>query len=271
MKPRALVLRTAGTNCDAETSHAFELAGATGELVHLNRILERPGALREYQILAIPGGFSYGDDIAAGKILANQFVHHLADAVSEFVAAGKPVIGICNGFQVLVKTDLLPGPLISGRGGQMCTLTNNDCGRYLDRWVTLVSRSRKCIWTAGLEPIELPIGHGEGKLVPADEQVRTALWEHDQVALVYAKPDGSPARCEFPFNPNGSVDDIAGICDETGLVLGLMPHPDRHLSPLQHPAWTSRFQHHQLGQPGPGVRIFANAVNHVLNAVGAGT
>src|SRR5437660_6944849 len=144
MKPKTLILRTAGTNCDEETAYAFELAGATARRVHLNRVLENPAILRDYQLLAIPGGFSYGDDIAAGRIFANQIVHHLRDALREFVDAGKPVIGICNGFQVLIKTDLLPGPLAGvgggGRSGQTCTLSNNDGGRFVDRWILLQRR-----------------------------------------------------------------------------------------------------------------------------------
>jgi phosphoribosylformylglycinamidine synthase len=267
MKPQALILRAAGTNCDVETARGFELAGAEARLVHVNRLLERPQVLKEFQILAIPGGFSYGDDIAAGKILASQLVHHLSEPLQEFVSSGKPIIGICNGFQVLVKTKLLPGELIPGRSGQLCTLTTNDCGRYLDRWVTLAGRSRKCIWTAGIEQLALPVGHGEGKFVPRDSEVLRALWERDQVALAYTRPDGEPARGEYPHNPNGSVDDIAGICDHTGLVLGLMPHPDRHLSALQHPAWTAR--QGSTGDPagyGPGVQVFAGAVEFALSA-----
>src|SRR5277367_7138535 len=149
MKPRTLILRSAGTNCDAETAHAFERAGATTESIHINRLLESPGRMHDFQILAFPGGFSYGDDIAAGKILANQITHHLSEDLHKFVAAGKPVAGICNGFQVLVKTDLLPGPL-GGRSGQTCTLTNNDSGRFIDRWIKLEPRGKKCIWTAGI-------------------------------------------------------------------------------------------------------------------------
>jgi phosphoribosylformylglycinamidine synthase len=266
MKPQALILRTAGTNCDAETAHAFELVGGRSTFLHINRLLEDPRQLQEYQLLAIPGGFSYGDDISAGRIFANQITHHLRDALHEFVSAGKPVIGICNGFQVLIKTDLLPGA-IGGREGQTCTLTNNDCGRFIDRWVHLAGRSKKCVWTAGIQSIELPIAHGEGKFVPANESVRKALWDNDQVALIYARPDGSPAKGQFPDNPNGSVDDIAGVCDSTGLVFGLMPHPERHLSPFQHPAWTRRSDSAGEGQ---GLRIFRNAVKHVTQAVGAG-
>lgn len=268
MKPRTLVLRAAGSNCDGETAYAFELAGALSEQVHINRLLAEPGLLDGYQILAIPGGFSYGDDISAGRILANQIVHHLGDAVRGFIESGRPVIGICNGFQVLVKTDLLPGA-VSGRTGQTATLAHNDCGRFVDRWVRLGAVKSKCIWTDGLQPplVELPIAHGEGKFIPGDDSVRRALWENGQVALVYAREDGSPAAARFPDNPNGSVDDIAGICDASGLVFGLMPHPERYVDPLQHPAWTS---HRPARKAGHGLQVFVNAVKHVEQAVGAG-
>jgi phosphoribosylformylglycinamidine synthase subunit PurQ / glutaminase len=254
MKPRTLILRTAGTNCDGETAYAFERAGAIAERLHVNRLLEDRRLLEGYQILAIPGGFSYGDDIAAGRIFANQIRHHLADAMRQFIDAGKPIIGICNGFQVLVKTELLPGPLV-GRSGQTCTLAHNACGRFIDRWVRLEPRGDKCIWTAGLpETIELPIAHGEGKFVPADDAIRKALWDNDQVALVYAAGD----------NPNGSIDAIAGVCDSTGLVFGLMPHPERHIDPIQHPAWTRTLaETGALPEEGQGLPFFRNAVLHV--------
>jgi phosphoribosylformylglycinamidine synthase len=255
MKPTTLILRAAGTNCDVEAAHAFELAGSAVRSVHINRILESPRILGECQILALPGGFSYGDDIAAGKILANQLVHHLGDALREFIGAGKPVIGICNGFQVLVKTDLLPGPL-AGATGQTATLTHNDSGRFLDRWVHLLPAPSKCIWTQGLGPIDLPIAHGEGKFVPASNAVREALHQQQQIALVYGDE-----------NPNGSIDAIAGVCDSTGLVFGLMPHPERYVDPTQHYAWTSQ---NPLPLEGQGLQIFRNAVNHVAQAVGAG-
>src|SRR5258708_4540696 len=187
MKPKTLILRTAGTNCDGETAYAFELAGAEVERVHINKLIEQPALLRQYQLLAFPGGFHYGDDIAAGRILANQIAHHLHDELHAFVEAGKPVIGICNGFQVLVKTDLLPGPM-AGRTGQTATLSNNDSGRFIDRWVHLSARSQKCIWTAGLDRLDLPIAHGEGKFIPATDSVLRALWDEDRVALGYVKP-----------------------------------------------------------------------------------
>jgi phosphoribosylformylglycinamidine synthase len=268
MKPQALILRTAGTNCDEETAYAFELAGASAERVHLNRVLAEPAVMEQYQLLAIPGGFSYGDDIAAGRIFANQIVHHLGDALRGFVDAGKPVIGICNGFQVLIKTDLLPGALVGERSGQTCTLTNNDSGRFVDQWIWLKPRGGKCIWTEGIdEPFELPVAHGEGKFVAADESVRRALWDDGRVALTYDKGT----------NPNGSMDDIAGVTDQSGFVFGLMPHPERFVSSLQHPAWTRRAAESIAardrdggGLEGPGLRLFSNAVRRVEAGVGGG-
>jgi phosphoribosylformylglycinamidine synthase len=268
MKPKTLILRAAGTNCDGETAHAFRLAGADAEFVHVNRLLERPETLDEFQILAVPGGFSYGDDIAAGRILANQLTHHLKEPLHRFVESGKPVLGVCNGFQVLIKTDLLPGS-IGRRGGQTCTLTHNDCHRFVDRWVHLAPRPSKCVWTAGVPSVfELPVAHGEGKFVTADRAVRDALWDNGQIAMVYTHRDGAPAGGAFPDNPNGSVDDIAGVCDRTGLVFGLMPHPERYVDATQHPAWTRQ---RPLPARGQGLVIFSNAVAHVRDAVGAGT
>jgi phosphoribosylformylglycinamidine synthase subunit PurQ / glutaminase len=264
-KPRVLILRTAGTNCDLETAHAFELAGASTERVHINRLLSDKSLLDGYQILAFPGGFSYGDDIAAGRILAAQVSHYLEEAVHRFIDAGKPIIGICNGFQVLVKTSLLPGPL-AGETGQTCTLAHNDNGRFTAKWVRLAPVKSRCVWTEGLDPLELPIAHGEGRFVPKNDQVRRALWDNEQVALVYANPDDSPATGEH--NPNGSIDAIAGVCDATGLVFGLMPHPERFVDVTQHPAWSRMTA--RSSPVGAGLHIFKNAVAQVHRGVGAG-
>ncbi len=260
MAPKVLVLRTAGTNCDQEAAYAFGLAGAQSEFLHINRLLENRRVMDQYQILVLPGGFSYGDDIAAGRIFANQIRHHLAEAFARFIEAGKPIIGICNGFQVLVKTDLLPGAL-AGQQGQTSTLAHNDSGRFLDRWVHLSARPSRCIWTAGVSELELPIAHGEGRFVPRDEKVRAALAANGQVALVYRAVAGEGG------NPNGSVDAIAGVCDASGLVFGLMPHPERFVDPTQHPAWTCK---RPLPLEGEGLQIFRNAVGHVASGVGAG-
>ncbi|NIA06618.1 MAG: phosphoribosylformylglycinamidine synthase I [Actinobacteria bacterium] len=255
-----LVLRTAGTNCDRETIYAFASAGGKVQALHINRVLGNPKLLQDFQILALPGGFSYGDDIAAGKILANQLLHHLADQLHEFVEAGKLIIGICNGFQVLVKTGLLPGNLGQdlpvGGNGQIVTLTNNDSDKFEDRWVHLAACSKKCVFLQEPQRIYLPIAHGEGKFVVSDPAVLEALQKSDQVAFRYINPDGSEPS--YPDNPNGSIDHIAGITDPTGRILGLMPHPERHTHRTHHPRWTRLPAERQPD----GLAIFANAVGY---------
>ena len=235
--PKALVLRAAGTNCDRETEYALTLAGFEAQRVHVFRVMEDPGRLREVQFLVVPGGFSYGDDVAAGKILANQMLHRLGDALNEFVAAGKLVLGICNGFQVLIKSGLLPwGKADPAAANRDATLAWNDSGRFEDRWVHLRCDSDRCVFLPKGRIITLPIAHGEGKFVPRDEEVLRRIREGDQVAVRYVDADGKPGG--FPVNPNGSVDDVAGICDPTGRVMGLMPHPERFIEITHHPRWT---------------------------------
>jgi phosphoribosylformylglycinamidine synthase len=235
--PKALVLRAAGTNCDRETEHALQMAGFDARRVHVFRVMDDPGMLDDVQLLVVPGGFSYGDDVAAGKILANQMLHRLADPLNAFVDAGKLVLGICNGFQVLIKSGLLPwGHIQPGDAHRDATLTWNDNGRFEDRWVHLRVDSDRCAFLPRGEQIALPIAHGEGKFVVSGGAVLDRLQKQDQVALRYVDAQGKPGG--FPVNPNGSVDDIAGICDPTGRVLGLMPHPERFVDLTQHPQWT---------------------------------
>ena len=248
MTPRTLILRTAGTNCEMELAHAFELAGSRIELVHLNRLIAEPALLGQFDMLGVPGGFSYGDDIAAGRILANRLRHRLYGPLRDFVAARKPVIGICNGFQVLVKTGLLPGfdgpDDQSALPPQRATLADNAVPRFVDRWVGLkIEPATVCIWTRGLDAFDLPVAHGEGRFV-ADDDVLDHLESSGQVALSYTD------------NPNGSMRDIAGICDPSGLVLGLMPHPERFTDATHHPTWTRR----PTDSPA-GAHMFRNAVD----------
>ena len=262
-RPNVLVLKAAGINCDRETASAFALVGATPETVHINELVRRQKKLADYQILAVSGGFSYGDDIASGKILANELKFKLADELKAFVASGKLIIGICNGFQVLVRSGLLPG---SDHLDQEVTLAHNDSGVFQDRWVYLKKSQRHkgakaqeelCVWTRGLpEVIYLPIAHGEGKFIPKSEEVLDRLKERGQVVFQYCDARGHLGG--FPVNPNGSVDSIAGICDPTGHVLGLMPHPERHVTGLQHPRWTRE----GVKKQGDGLLIFQNAVNY---------
>lgn len=235
--PNALVIRTAGTNCDRETVFALEQAGFETAPVHINRIVENPGALDDFQFIVIPGGFTYGDDISAGKILAAKMARRLGDALNRFVERGNLILGICNGFQVLIKSGLLPwGAVDPARPHRDVTLTWNDCGRFVERWVYLSSPGGTCVFIDEGDLITLPVAHGEGKFVAAAPAVTEKLGAGGQVALRYAP--GPDAPDGYVANPNGSEDDIAGICDPSGRILGLMPHPERFVDPLQHPRWT---------------------------------
>ncbi len=257
-KPRVLVLQAAGTNCDTETAHAFALAGGDPQFVHIHALLADAKLLDGFKILAIPGGFSYGDDISAGRILGLKLSQTLAEPLKRFVESGRLVAGICNGFQVLVKTDLLPGP-VAAHAGLPTTLAHNNCGHFVDRWITLTENAAsKCIWTKNLGTLELPIAHGEGQFVTASPAILSALESNGQVALRYARP--ALESLDGPYNPNGSQNDIAGICDSTGRVFGLMPHPERYVRHTQHYAWTRSPE--QADAPGPGLRVFQNAISH---------
>jgi len=254
-KPKVLVLRTAGTNCDQETFFAFEKVGARADLLHINQLILKKASLANYQILAIPGGFTYGDDIAAGKILANELRHKLIDELRMFIEAGKLIIGICNGFQVLVKSGLLPGNTTCK---QEVSLIINDSAKFEDRWVYLKKLKTKCVWTKNLpEIIYLPVAHGEGKFVSQDKVVREKLRKNGQIVFQYCDEAGNPAG--YPYNPNGSQDNISGICDETGRILGLMPHPERHIEARQHPRW----QMEKEKKDGDGLDIFRNGVDYI--------
>ncbi len=249
---KAIVLRAAGINCDLETQFAFEQAGAQADRIHVNRIIEDKAILDQYQILVIPGGFSYGDDVGAGKILANQIRHHIFEQVRKFIEAGKLVLGICNGFQVLVKAGILPG-----NDAQGVTITYNDSNKFEDRWVYLLPQTQKCVFIEPGRRIYLPIAHGEGKVVAKDQPTLEKLQADDLVAFKYVDENGSEGG--YPVNPNGSVASIAGLTDSTGRVLGLMPHPERHIRHTQHPRWTR-----QKEQKDPdGMTIFGNGVKYV--------
>lgn len=253
-KVNVLILRTAGTNCDEETEFAFKKAGARAERIHINRILENKRLLEDWQVLVIPGGFTYGDDVAAGKILANEINAHLGEGTRKFVDAGKLVLGICNGFQVLAKMGLLPG--FADSGDRQATLTFNDSGKFEDRWVYLKVLSGKSPFIDEGGVIYLPVAHAEGKFVPRDDQSLARLRSEEQIVFQYVDEEGRAAG--YPFNPNGSVENIAGICDPTGRILGLMPHPERFVEPTQHPRWT-RVNPEAEGA-GDGLVVFQNAV-----------
>lgn len=258
-RPKVCILRTAGTNCDKETAFAFSKVGAQAELIHVNRLVSQQKDILDYQILAIPGGFSYGDDVAAGKILANELKFKLQEKLQKFISRGGLIIGICNGFQILVKSGLLPG---NGALKQQVSLIINDSAKFEDRWVYLRKaeklkgqKSAKCVWTKNLpETISLPVAHGEGKFVARDKSVLSQLKRNGQIVFQYCTADGKKGG--YPVNPNGSLNDIAGICDKTGRIFGLMPHPERHIDYLQHP----RHEMQASLKRGDGLQIFENGV-----------
>jgi len=267
---KVLVLTGYGLNCDNETAYAFDLAGATADRVHINALIDGSVALGEYQIMAFVGGFGWGDDHGAGVIQAVRFRTNIGDRVLEFVERGNLVVGICNGFQTLVNLGLLPG-LDGDYRRRSVALTYNDCGNFRDGWVHLtVNASSPCVFTRDIPSIELPIRHGEGKFV-ADESVLKRLRKGNQIVARYALADGSPAEGSFPANPNGSIDDIAGICDPTGRVFGLMPHPEAYNHWTNHPDWTRlkewRRRRGEASGAGlaDGVRMLQNAVRLMQN------
>lgn len=250
-QPRVLVLRAPGTNCDRETAFAFERAGAVAEIAHLNQWLGEPRMSDDYQVLCLPGGFSYGDDVAAGRIFANQLRHHLGDALAAFRDAGKLILGICNGFQTLVKSGLLDSDDDRGPGA---TLAWNTSGRFIDRWVKLSVAGDRCAFLAGVDRMLLPIAHAEGQFVGRDDAALDRLEDAGQLVLRYASGgEGEPAD-----NPNGAVRDVAGMCDRSGRVFGLMPHPERFIDRTQHPQWTRL----PAFDEGDGLPVFRNAVRY---------
>lgn len=244
-KPLAMILHASGTNRDGDVAQALELAGAQPEIVHLNALRRGSRTLSEAQLLVLPGGFSYGDALGAGRLLALDLQTYLADALHDFVSSGKPVIGICNGFQALVRADVLPGWDDEPRS---VSLVSNECGHFVCDWVQLApNRTSTCLWTRDLtEGIECPVAHGEGRFVVQDEVSLSRLQANNQIALTYI--DGT--------NPNGSIADIAGICNPTGNVLGLMPHPEDHVFEWQHP------QHTRGSTGGFGLPLFKAGVTY---------
>jgi len=248
-KVRALMLRAHGTNCDFETQVAFEQAGAEVDSALVTELFHREKLLADYQILVSPGGFTYGDDISAGKILANELKLKLREDIQRFVEDGRLILGICNGFQVLVKAGILPG--LKDESTQPLTLTGNDSGKFECRWVYLqVNEASPCIFTRGIHTMYLPIAHGEGKVVAESGGV-----DGLNVVLHYADEAGN-IQAGYPHNPNGSAGNIAGICDASGRIFALMPHPERFIRWTQHPRWTRE----TLRNYGDGLQIFLNAV-----------
>lgn len=269
---RALILSGYGLNCDYETEHAFRLAGAEPERVHINDLIAGYARLSDFHIMAFIGGFAWADDHGAGVILATKLRHHLGEELLRFVDQGRYVIGICNGFQALVNLGLLPGFATSGFKREVA-LTYNDSGNFRNEWVRLRIEDSPCVFTKGITRIDLPIRHAQGKFV-VHPDILARLQEGHQIVLRYAREDGRPAKGKFPWNPNGSVDDIAGICNPTGRIFGLMPHPEAFCSMTNHPDWTRMLwkapveEREALARgEGAGVKIFRNVVRSAEKAL----
>jgi phosphoribosylformylglycinamidine synthase len=263
---RAMVLTGYGLNCDYETAYTFKLAGAIASRVHINSLIDGTVRLDNFQIMVFIGGFSWGDDHGAGVIQALRLKTRIGDQLLEFVARGNLVLGICNGFQCLVNLGLLPG-INNNYRQRSVALAVNDCGKFRDQWVTLkINPASSCIFTRGIKTAELPVRHGEGKFF-SDDATLEKLKKNNQIVMQYAMPGGEIAAGRFPFNPNGSLADIAGICDTSGRVFGLMPHPEAFNHRTNHPDWTRRKEaakRRGASEPdGPtvGVKIFQNAVD----------
>ncbi len=256
-KPRVLILRAPGTNCDLETAYAFELAGAEPVRLHVNQLMDQPALADNYQILCFPGGFSYGDDIAAGRILASRLDTHLSETIERFREEDRLVLGICNGMQIMMRLGIFfenPGPKAPA------TLYWNRHGRFEDRWVHLKTNQHHSPFLKGVEQIYLPMAHAEGRLIFRDESARQQMIEDQQLAIRYCDENGvtTDEVMPFPINPNGAEMNVAGLCDPSGRIFGLMPHPERHLFPTHHPFWTRR---EQQPEHGDGMAIFQNAVH----------
>jgi phosphoribosylformylglycinamidine synthase subunit PurQ / glutaminase len=270
---KALVLTGFGLNCDYETDYSLRQAGADSRRIHINDLIPDAGGraahdLDDYHILVFGGGFSWGDDHGAGVLLASRMRTHLGERISRFIADGKLVLAICNGFQAVVNLGLLPG-LDGDYTKREVALINNDCGNFRDDWTRLaINRDSKCVFTRDMESIELPIRHGEGKFY-ADDSLLDRLSRDNRIVFRYAGPDMKPARGAFPFNPNGSLMDIAGICDPTGRVMGLMPHPEAFNHWTNHPNWTQKERGLKLSnvsdriREGEGMKIFRNGVRYI--------
>ncbi len=261
-KAQACVLYGFGINCDLETQFALQKAGAHAERVHVNDLITGERKLDEFHLLAFPGGFSFGDDLGSGKVLANKFKFRLKGELEKFVKEGKLVIGICNGFQSIVKLGLLPA-LEGNYFSQQATLTFNESGKFEDRWVHLKFNSRSpCVFTKGMDTIYLPVRHGEGNFIAREKELKEITGKN-LFAAQYCSPEGELAG--YPFNPNGSMQNIAALCDESGRVFGMMPHPEAFTHYTNHPRWArgeaDKWRCQNDGE-GPGIQIFRNAVQY---------
>ncbi len=263
-KPKVLIITGYGVNCEAESAHAWKLAGAEPVQVHLNDLLDNPDQLEEFQAMMFIGGFSYGDHMTSGHVFAQRVKHHMKPQLQKFIDDGKLIIGICNGFQVMTKMGLLPG--LDGKYFEpKVSLMQNDCGTFQNFWVDIKFEDTQCVFTQGLGTIPLPIRHGEGKIFTLDNETIERIEAEGCAAARYVDKNNNPTQ-DFPANPNGSLNAIAGLTDPTGRIFGMMPHPEAYLFPENHPNWDKQKIDGSLPEKGLGLKLFENAVNFMIQA-----
>ncbi len=260
-KVKATIITGFGLNCEHETAKALATTGATVERIHLNDLIKHPETLSKTHILCFIGGFSFGDHLGAGTVFANRIMNHLGNALKEYIEGGNLIIGICNGFQIIARLGLVPA--LNGIDFEpTIALAANDSGVFRNSWVTLkVNKQSPCVFTKNIDAIPLPIRHGEGKIVVLNQSVLNEIEKENLVVLRYADPQSMTPTNDFPHNPNGSINAIAGLCDKSGRIFGLMPHPEAYLSPYNHPQWIRQKLNGILKEEGMGQIIFRNAVN----------
>jgi phosphoribosylformylglycinamidine synthase len=258
-----LIITGYGLNCENESKVAWQMAGAQPSLIHFSDLITQPALLRDYAALMFIGGFSYGDHMTSGHVFALRTKHRLSSEMEQFIHQGKLIMGVCNGFQIMVKLGLLPG-LDDDYFTQKLSIMQNDCGAFQNRWVSLrFEPNSPCVFTKGLDHMPLPIRHGEGKVFTLDKNLLQRLESLGCVPCRYADPVSGEATQEFPYNPNGALNAIAGLCDPTGRIFGLMPHPEAYLYPENHPQWDLQKINSSLPAQGAGLRLFQNAVDHL--------
>ena len=261
-KVKVLILTGFGLNCEKETALAFEKAGAAADKIHINDVIENKKLLKKYKILAFIGGFTFGDHISAGKVLAVKFKYNLRDEFLEFIEKGNLIIGLCNGFQPMVKMGVLPG-FDGDYTTPQVTLAGNKKPGYFNTWIKLkMNPDSPCVFTRGIDYLEMPVRHGEGQFIPMNEEVLDRIIKNNHIAAQYVHPETNEVTDEYPYNPNGSLLGVAGLCDETGRIYGQMPHPEAFLYPYNHPHWVHKKLEGKFEEIGNALKIFENAVSY---------
>jgi phosphoribosylformylglycinamidine synthase len=267
--PRVLIMSGYGINCEKESAHAFELAGAKADIVHINDLINSRKKMSDYDIIMFPGGFSYGDDTGSGNAFANKIRNNLWNDLVKFIDSGKLILGVCNGFQIMTHLGLFALPS-SEYGKRITAMESNNSNRYECRWVHIKHNNSNCVFTKGVDVMHLPVAHGEGRFF-CDSKIFEELKNNNQIVFIYCSEGGKRADGQYPLNPNGAINDVAGICDKTGRVMGMMPHPERAIYSVSEPEFQLRKEMAKRDNREmpefieSNLKIFKNAVKYVKN------